>query len=312
VKGPDTELSTGDAEAAAFRRSELQAFLRARRRELRPQAVGLPARRRWRAPGLRMQDVAELAQLSTSRYTSIELGSATNVTPKTIEAIAAALRLDDIQTAHLYCLTGTPQPAHPLPAPATAGASLRRVVEKHTEGPALLVDDGFDILTANEAAYRLTLAAGTGGREGNFMWRMFMVATCRQLCAPQHDRHFVHLIGILRRAYAGGVTGGRVEELIRALRAECADFARLWNEQTVADSRSKRITFTLPNGSAVNFETVILGNIEGPRACFFVPLEATDSATLARYVATPAEESRSGEQRRPTRAATSSVGRRPR
>jgi transcriptional regulator with XRE-family HTH domain len=78
----------GPAEATDFRHAELREFLRARRRALTPGAVGLPARRRWGFLGLRLQDVAELAQVSTSWYASFELGYAANISARTLTAIA--------------------------------------------------------------------------------------------------------------------------------------------------------------------------------------------------------------------------------
>ena len=270
--------------SADFRRSELRHFLRARRRGLEPQQLGLPARRRWGAPGLRLQDVAELAGLSMSRYTSIELGTATNISPRTIQSIAAALQLDELQTAYLYRLSGTPQPATPHSETIHVNPSLQRLVERHDEGPALLLDHHFDIVASNALARTLGLAGDEDGFGCNLIWRVFMVARCRALSQPWQLMHESHLVGTLRRLYAEQADA-YIESLIRSLRHESAEFADLWDAQNVASSRSRRIDFVLPSGAAIAVENVVLEDTEGLRACFFVPLDAASSHNLAQLQA---------------------------
>ena len=270
---------------AEFRRSEVRDFLRARRRELMPEDLGLPNRRRWGLPGLRLQDVAELAGLSMSRYTSIELGTATNVSARTIQSIAAALHLDVLQTAYLFRVTGTPQPANPPPESVHVSPSLRRLVERYADGPALLLDHHFDIVAANALARMLYLAGDEGGFARNLVWRVFMVPRCRALSEPWHEMHEFHLVGTLRRLFAENTADAYMESLIRTLRSESAEFAQLWDAQTIASSRSRRIDFMLPSGEAIAVENVVLEDHDGLRACFFEPLDTPSSEILARLLA---------------------------
>ncbi len=280
VKGTNSVLTGPE-----FRRSQIRDFLRARRRELVPGNLGLPNRRRWGAPGLRLQDVAELAGLSMSRYTSIELGTATNISPRTIQSIAGALQLDELQTEYLYRLTGTPQPAGPSPESVPVNSSLRRLVERHEDGPALLLDRHFDILASNALARTLSLAGDEGGFGCNLVWRVFMVPRCRALSEPWQLMHESHLVGTLRRLFAEHSADTYIEKLILALQNESPMFAELWDAQTVASSRSRRIDFVLPTGEAIAVENVVLEDTEGLRACFFVPLDAASSRSLARLQA---------------------------
>src|ERR1700742_3599643 len=87
------------------RRSELGDFLRSRRQRLRPESVGLPATRRRRTPGLRREEVAQLAGIGVDWYVRLEQGRDVNPSATTVESLARALRLDPVEQAHLRALT---------------------------------------------------------------------------------------------------------------------------------------------------------------------------------------------------------------
>ncbi len=85
-------------------------FLRARRDQLQPSDVGLPDNGRRRTPGLRREEVAELAGLSTAWYTMFEMAKETRVSRKTLDGIARALKLSPSETRHLYVLADAVTP----------------------------------------------------------------------------------------------------------------------------------------------------------------------------------------------------------
>jgi transcriptional regulator with XRE-family HTH domain len=257
----------------SFQHTELREFLRARRRALTPQAVGLPARRRWGFPGLRLQDVAELAGVSTSWYATFEAGSATNISPRTLLAIARALQLDQAETGYVFHLTGTPLPQRRSDETPVVAPSLLRLVEDYAGGIALLVDFRYDIVAANGAAKRLGLAGAADGFERNLFWRCFTDPDCLRLSSRWRDVQAAHLVAILRRLYAESAADERLEAMIRALRERSVEFAHLWEAQTVAGSASRRLNFLLPDDSAIVVETVILAAEGGLRVCYFVPVD---------------------------------------
>ena len=90
------------------RRRELGDFVRAQRERVTPASVGLVAARRRRTPGLRREEVAELAGLSTTWYTWIEQGREVSVSPSSLARLAGALRLDRAQRNYLFELVGSP------------------------------------------------------------------------------------------------------------------------------------------------------------------------------------------------------------
>jgi len=108
-------------------RSEFGDFLRSRRAKLNPKSVGLPDGRRRRAPGLRREEVAELAGIGVDWYIRLEQGRAVSPSVTTIDALARALRLSKVEHAHLRALAlGVNRRAF---ARETVPAALRSLVE---------------------------------------------------------------------------------------------------------------------------------------------------------------------------------------
>jgi transcriptional regulator with XRE-family HTH domain len=97
------------------RRAELAQFLRTRRERIRPQQVGLPPGTRRRMPGLRREELALLAGVGATWYTSLEQGRAITVSGQVLESLARVLQLDADERAHLFILAHGQSPADPLP-----------------------------------------------------------------------------------------------------------------------------------------------------------------------------------------------------
>ena len=152
------------------RKRELRAFLMGRRGRLTPQDVGLPGTRRRRAPGLRREEVAALAGVSTAWYTAFEMAKDHRVSANTIDAIAKALRLSPIEVRHLYVLAGGH--SHGNVRPSGNAADLRRFLYKY-----LLPGDDLGkriiCVAMNDAAVELFDASQKEGLTGNWVWRLF-------------------------------------------------------------------------------------------------------------------------------------------
>jgi transcriptional regulator with XRE-family HTH domain len=131
------------------RQSELGDFLRSRRQKLTPKAVGLPVGRRRRTPGLRREEVAELAGIGVDWYVRLEQGRSVSPSAATIDALARALRLTKAEHRHLTELT---QNADRRPfVRETVPPAIRRTVEQ-LNLPAYVTGRRWDILAWNAAA----------------------------------------------------------------------------------------------------------------------------------------------------------------
>ncbi len=247
--------------------------------------VGLPPRRRWGDPGLRLQDVAELSGVSTGWITTLELGAARNISPARLGAIAQALRLDDTETAYLFHLTATPRPARAIESGVAVPPPLRHLVESYTEGIALLVDRRYDIVASNATARYLGMSgdgAGDGeGFERNLIWRTFQEPACVRLSSRWRDAQLGHMVATLRRIYAESACDERLETLIHTLLQSSAEFARNWEGQSVEESSSRRLNFLLPSDVTVAVDTVVLAATGGLRTIYFVPADDLSRERLA-------------------------------
>src|SRR5262249_21026599 len=144
---PRTESPRGSM--ADDRRNEVGDFLRSRRERLNPQAVGLPPGRRRRTPGLRREEVAELAGIGVDWDIRLEHGRTVRPSPATVEQLALAPLLDDPEAAPLRTLAHSPEPR--VFQPESAPEATRHLVENLSE-PAYLTGRRWDLLAWNTAA----------------------------------------------------------------------------------------------------------------------------------------------------------------
>ncbi len=128
-------------------RTEAREFLVSRRAKLTPQEAGLPAGGNRRVPGLRRSEVAALAGVSVEYYAKLERGAIAGASSSVLEAIAAALRLDETERAHLLDLAraadGVPSSGRPRrrgTKPGHARPSLQWALEAITDGVAFVRD----------------------------------------------------------------------------------------------------------------------------------------------------------------------------
>ena len=135
-------------------KQELGAFLRSRRERLRPEDAGLPSGPRRRTPGLRREEVAVLAHISTEYYVRLEQGRAPRPSGEVLAGIADALRLTDAESGHLHVLAGT--------APRRAGLHRRDVrpsilalLERLPQTAAFVTSAAFEVLAWNDLAAAL-------------------------------------------------------------------------------------------------------------------------------------------------------------
>jgi len=142
-------------------RSEVREFLATRRAKITPQQAGLPLYgTKRRVPGLRREEVALLAGVSTDYYTRLEKGNLTGVSDSVLDAIARALQLDEVERAHLFDLARAANtsaarvPRRRMP-PQQVRPSVQRILDTMTETAAFVRNGRLDILSANQLGYTL-------------------------------------------------------------------------------------------------------------------------------------------------------------
>jgi transcriptional regulator with XRE-family HTH domain len=140
-------------------RNDVREFLATRRARITPQQAGLATYGRRRVPGLRREEVAMLAGVSTDYYAQLERGNLAGVSDSVLDAIARALQLDEAEHAHLHDLAHAANTTPHTRRRATPKQPLRPVVQRILDGitamPAIVMNVRLDLLSANRLGYAL-------------------------------------------------------------------------------------------------------------------------------------------------------------
>ncbi|MFD3717988.1 helix-turn-helix transcriptional regulator [Streptomyces sp. NPDC058674] len=225
-------------------KAELGDFLRSRRARIRPEDAGLRSfGGRRRVPGLRREELAQLAGVSADYYTRFEQGRAENVSDTVVGAVAVALRLDAAETAHLTRLVrsarrgGGPDPegGSGPQEPQEVRPGLRRLLESMPETPAFVVGRRTDILAWNPLFATLVKDFGTLPPERrNKAWLVFLDDEVRGRFV-NWERKARDLVGYLRFDLGRHPHDPRFAALIGELAERSPEFTRLWEEQEVRE-----------------------------------------------------------------------------
>lgn len=214
------------------RRQTLGDFLRTRRARLSPAEVGLPARSRRRTPGLRREDVAELAHIGVAWYTLLEQGKGGRPSKPVLESIAQALRLTHVEEKYLFLLAGQSLPEMATPEEEGVPPELRRVVEALTPHPALVIGRRWDILSRNRAANLVfCLSEPRLPHSLNALWRFFqMQGQSQDLDWEAQARD---LVAHFRADYARYPGDASFEELLHDLQRMSPLFRECWEQHNI-------------------------------------------------------------------------------
>ena len=216
-------------------RAALADFLRHRREALQPGDVGLPVTARRRTPGLRREDVAALAAMSTDYYTRLEQQRGPQPSEQMLGSLARALRLTGHERDYLFRVAG-----HAAPAPSLASQhvspALLRVLDRLEDTPAMILSNLGEVLVQNRmAAALLGDRSGYTGLARSEVYRWF-TDPAERLRYPEHDRarQSRAQVATLRAAHGSMGPQSRAGELVRALTRESREFAQLWERHEVA------------------------------------------------------------------------------
>nr|BFD90360.1 helix-turn-helix transcriptional regulator [Kitasatospora sp. Xyl93] len=222
-------------------RAELAAFLRRWRARVQPADVGLPAGGRRRTPGLRRQEVAQLAGMSVEYYIRLEQGRGPRPSRQMIGAIGRALRLSDDERAHLHHLVGE----SPLPPPGPVRdvrPGILHLLDRLDDTPAMVCSATREVLAWNAmAAALLGDFSALPPADRNLVWRFFTDPVARALHDPEGAAAFAcGAVADLRSATARYPADSGLRALVDRLLAHSAEFRELWARQDVEVHRSTR------------------------------------------------------------------------
>ena len=253
---------------------ELGRSLRAWRDRLSPAAVGLPEQPLRRAPGLRREELAQLAGVSIDYLSRLEQGRAVNPSPQVLEALARALRLSATEREHLFRAAGHVA-VRRINRELTPG--VQRVLDRFADVPVLVIDPAWTIVQRNAIA-----AALTGEPEETNVIVAHFLGGGSRVVRDEHELALLEreMVSDLHAALASYPDDPELVELIASLRAGSERFEALWQSQPPRPHSAARKTFDHPEVGLVTLDCDRL-SVEGSDLRLIVHTAEPDSPAAA-------------------------------
>jgi transcriptional regulator with XRE-family HTH domain len=267
----------------ATNHAELAAFLRGRRARLSPRQVGLPGAGspgHRRTPGLRRQEVAQLAGMSVDYYIRLEQGRGPHPSRQVLSALARALMLTADERDYLFRVAGESPP--PVAGPSreiTPG--IRHLLDTMPDTPAYVVDAAYNVLAWNRLAIHFIGDLASHEDRNMIRWTFRREPTD----VVWTDEHFLRFtratVADLRASYARYPGDVAIESLVTEMLALSPPFADMWAEHEV-EVRGPMLKYVShPQGGPLEFECQVLHIAEtGQRLIAYcaAPGSATEAA----------------------------------
>ncbi|MEU5592927.1 helix-turn-helix transcriptional regulator [Streptomyces sp. NPDC020298] len=269
---------------------DLSQFLRRCRDRIAPESAGLPeSGAHRRVPGLRREEVAQLAGVSTDYYTRLEQGR--NITPSdsVLEAIAEALRLDDAGRAHLFDLV-KPKPAkarRSAPTVQKARPGLRRFLDSFGDHAGFILGRRGDVLATNHLC-RVLLADfdAMPYRERNLTRWIVLAPEARELYADW-EKIAAEMTAILRLDAGRHPDDARTAELVGELTMKSERFRRWWDQHKVLNRTfgQKRFRHSLVGPLTIDYQAFTMPGEDDQTLFLYMPAQDRASQEAWRLLA---------------------------
>jgi transcriptional regulator with XRE-family HTH domain len=268
-------------DADDIRRTELGAFLRSRRERMTPECVGLISSPRRRTPGLRREEVAQLAGVGVTWYTWLEQGRDINASAQVLDAIARTLGFDAQERSHLFTLAGTAD-GNAETRCARLSPAVELVLDRFEPYPALAVNARFDILAYNRAwASAFPSVEALPPEEQNCLWLLFTSPQWRRT-AVDWDETAARMVAQYRAAMAEHVAEPAWKNLIARLHVASPKFAEMWARHDVRgpENAVKRILHPTAGLLRLEYTYLWLDPGLGTRIVTYTPADARSAQRL--------------------------------
>ncbi|HYJ70239.1 MAG TPA: helix-turn-helix transcriptional regulator [Nocardioidaceae bacterium] len=260
-------------------RAQFGEFLTSRRNRLTPEAADLPMHGRRRVPGLRREEVAQLAGLSVDYYVRLEQGRAAHPSESVLDAIARALQLDEVERAHLYQLARPKPKRRRPPKREQVRPGIRQLLDRLDGVPAFVLGRRMDVLAWNRLGASLHADFdGLPPRERN-MARLIFLDPASIDHYPEWERVARDTVGILRGLAGRHSDDQQLAELIGELSMNSEHFRRWWAAGVVRQKTRGRKLIRHP----------VVGDLDLHYETLQLP-DAPDQV-LVTYTAAPGSES---------------------
>ena len=238
-------------------RALLGAFVRRRRESM----AGQDHVRRRRTPGLRREELAERAAISTTWVTWIEQGRAASPSAETLSRLANGLSLSAAEREYLFELAGRRDPVAPLPGNPGAAPSAIAALVSALAWPAYGLDPAWNLCCANAAARMLFAGLFDAGPSPNLLVYAFTHPAGKALL-PDWENRVRRLLAEFRHDYGRNLNDPRVQRTVEWLCAHSPEFRESWESQSVLAREGGTRTFRQPDGQITGYTQHTLTDVE--------------------------------------------------
>jgi transcriptional regulator with XRE-family HTH domain len=268
-------------------RRELGEFLRSRRARVRPEDIGISTSGRRRVPGLRREELAQLAGVSADYYVRLEQGRAGHPSDSVLDAVARALRLDDAERAHLYDLAQPSRRRRRPPRPERLRPELQRLLDACERFPAYVLGRRMDVLAWNRLAAAVVTDFGSlPPEQRNAAKLVFLDETVRSQ-AEDWEEIAREAVAHLRLLAGRHPDDGALTELVGELSMKSEDFRRWWARHDVREKTHgvKRLRHPTVGPLTLFYETFALRSDPDQVLVTYVAEPGSPSDTALRLLA---------------------------
>ncbi len=273
------------------RLNEIGEFLRSRRSRLGPEDCGFPKGPRRRTPGLRREEVASQAGISTEWYTRLEQGRNARASEEALRRVAQALHLNPAEVNHLLRLSGYPEdsPGNRTPVEReTISPQVQSFLEQQMPYPAYVTGVRWDILAWNRSAE--IFYGDLGSMEGvkrNGMYHLFLGERYPHIL-QDWEKHARNCVAMIRDRGTSILKDPWFRELIDTLLRRSPKFAELWESRDIVPYLDGRKDFEIPELGRLCFNFMALEAADttqnGLRLMVFMPLPGSGTEELLQKV----------------------------
>ncbi|MEO8970554.1 MAG: helix-turn-helix transcriptional regulator [Ktedonobacteraceae bacterium] len=262
------------------RRQYLADFLRTRRMRLSPEQVGLISGGRRRTPGLRREEVAQLANVGVSWYTLLEQGRDIHPSREVLHSIADGLQLTSAERQHLFLLADQQHPVGTQVSHEQVSPALRRVLDALNPIPAYIIGRRWNFLAWNTAAeHVLLLSKSVPPYEYNAVWRMFANPLSHHIYNPEWELVAQRVLAEFRADSVRYADDEWFKRLIADLQRVSPEFRAWWPRHDVRGRADGRKDIEHPLVGCLMFEHTTLQVPIMPelKIMIYTPLPETDT-----------------------------------
>ncbi|MGA5896350.1 helix-turn-helix transcriptional regulator [Streptomyces venetus] len=258
---------------------EIGDFLRSRRARIQPQEVGLPSYGRRRVPGLRREEVAQLAGVSVDYYVRLEQGRGPSVSDAVLDAVARVLRLDGAEHDYLRAVARPRRRDADRRAASGVRPGVQLILDGMERNPAYVLDHRMDVLGWNALADALLDFEGTGSGERNIARRVFLDPVSRDVY-PHWGEIAGQTVAHLRLQAGHHPGDAATAELVAELSRASGDFRRLWADHAVdpCDHGVKHLRHPVAGLLTLPYETLTIPGAPDQMIVAYAPEAGSETA----------------------------------